>query len=169
MTQRQSTREHFHGVLERDQALLSSLLESSPEAVSARGSIPSGDETILIVDDEMMVLKALRRILSSLGYRILTALNGREAVEIVQNFDDRIDLALLDLGMPVMSGVEAFPVLREERPEMRILICSGFELDSASQRLIESGACGFVQKPFEIQTLARDIRSVLDEQLGSGG
>ncbi|HNT34979.1 MAG TPA: response regulator, partial [bacterium] len=62
------------------------------------------------------------------------------------------------------SGVDAFPILREKRPQMKILICSGFELDSVSQRLIEAGAGGFVQKPFELHTLAREIRAILDKK-----
>jgi len=122
----------------------------------------TGTETVMIIDDEDAVIDVTRRILERLGYSVLVARNGREAIEIAQEFAGDIHVALLDMGMPVMGGTETFPLLRECRPKIRVLICSGYELDAASQALLDAGANGFVQKPFQLRTLGMQIRHALD-------
>jgi len=125
--------------------------------------VPEGNETILIIDDDESVVDVTERILLRLGYKVLRAYNGLEAVELARDYEGDIHLALLDMGMPVMDGSEAFPLLRKERPDMKILICSGYEQDAASNKLIDGGASGFIQKPFMMKLLGREIRKVLDE------
>jgi len=125
---------------------------------------PTGSETILIIDDEPLVLHVTGQILERLGYQVLAAPNGKEAVEIAQTFEGEIHLALLDLAMPVMDGKQTFPLLRQSRPAMKIVICSGYDLNATARSLIKAGACGFVQKPFRISAIAPAIRATLDGQ-----
>ena len=131
--------------------------------VKMEDHVPEGNETILIIDDDETVVDVTEGILVRLGYIVLHAYNGMEAVELAKDYTGNIHLALLDMGMPVMDGSEAFPLLRKERPDMKILICSGYELDAASNKLIDAGASGFIQKPFRMKVLAREIREVLDK------
>ena len=134
-------------------------------ATEQRGSsdaVPGGTETILIVDDEPAVVNVIKRMVEPLGYRTLTAPNGREAVELARTFEGEIHLAILDMMMPVMNGVGAFPLLREARPEMRIIIISAFGLDASSQALLDAGASAFIPKPFRKAELAGEIRRALD-------
>ncbi|NUN95047.1 MAG: PAS domain S-box protein, partial [Candidatus Omnitrophica bacterium] len=135
--------------------------EEEPKPEPERAPIPRGSETILLVEDEDQVLRVERDILERLGYRTLSARNGQEAVQIAREHPDRIDLAILDMAMPVMDGPTAFPLLRGVRPDMKIVVCSGFDAGSEAESLLESGAVGFIQKPFTTQTLASEIRAAL--------
>ncbi len=123
----------------------------------------SKDELVLVVDDEDIILSITREILDTLGYKSIAARNGKQAIEKVREFCGKIQLVLLDLGMPVMSGVEAFPKLLEIDPDLKVVICSGFERDGATQNLLEMGARDLVQKPFSKRTLAETVRRVIDE------
>jgi len=118
--------------------------------------------TILIIDDEEMVLDVSKQFLEIHGYKTILANNGQEAVNIAQNYDNDIHLALLDMGMPVMGGQETFPLLKKARPELKVIICSGYELDSAAQLLLDSGANAFLQKPFRLKSLTQKVHEVLD-------
>jgi len=120
-----------------------------------------GRETILLVDDEEVVATVTREILEGLGYNVLVARNGREAVDMAKNYRERIDLSILDLGMPVMSGAQAYFLLTEVHPEMKVIICSGYELGPAAQALLDAGAAAFVQKPYRTDDLAAEIRKAL--------
>jgi len=131
--------------------------EQKPEITT-----PSGNETILVIDDEAVVLNTAMNILESFGYHVLLAVNGQEAVDIVQNFDGEIHLALLDMGMPILGGAETFPLIKKARPDIKVIICSGYELDAAAQALLDAGADAFVQKPFRMEKLAREIRKIFD-------
>jgi two-component system, cell cycle sensor histidine kinase and response regulator CckA len=99
--------------------------------------------------------------LPRLGYGTLVARNGREAVELARTHAGPILLALLDMGMPVMGGAEAFGLLREVRPGLKVIISSGYELDGAAQQLLDRGADGFLQKPFRMNELAALLREAL--------
>ena len=123
---------------------------------------PRGAATILIVDDEMYVTRVTQKILEGLGYRTLTATNGYEAVELVKTFDGDIHLVILDMGMPIMSGPEAFPLMMEQRPDLKVIVCSGYELDRSAQGLIDAGASSFLQKPFRKTELALAIKEALE-------
>ena len=118
--------------------------------------------TILLIDDDVMVLQIVQQLLESLDYRVLTASNGRDALHVVETYEDEIDIAMLDLGMPVMNGHEAFPLLKERRPEMKILICSGYAANGPAKELLEQGAAGFVPKPFDLGTLSNALEDALN-------
>jgi CheY-like chemotaxis protein len=131
-------------------------------AAPIRRAFPTGDETILLVDDDEAVVDVTRAILERLSYRVLVARHGVEAVEIARAYDGPIHLALLDMGMPLAGGAEAFPFLREARPDMRVLISSGYEMNDVVEGLLAAGADAFLQKPYRISGLARGLRQVLD-------
>lgn len=120
--------------------------------------------TVLVIDDETMVLDVTKILLEKLGYHILTARNGREAVQLAETYEGDIDVALLDLGMPVMNGHQAFPLLRQRRPEMKILICSGYAANGPASELLDDGAVGFVPKPFDLDILSNAVRNALNNR-----
>lgn len=122
----------------------------------------TGTETILIVDDEEIFVKVIREVVEGLGFTMLTAGNGAEAIDIAKSHPGEIHLILLDMGMPVMSGPEAFSQLVRARPGIKVIICSGYGLDKASRALLDAGAFSFLQKPFMPRDLIAEIRRALD-------
>ncbi len=141
-------------------ALLPVAGSDSPLAPSRRG------ETILLVDDEALVRRIGRTLLSKLGYDILEASDGLEALEICRAQGDRIHLVLLDLTMPNLTGKETFARLQEIHPELPVLICSGYLVD-LNEFTSECGACpdGFVQKPYHFEEMAEMVRQTLDRRI----
>jgi len=143
-------------------------LPATPAEIPAwpkpESGIPTGTETLLVIDDEAIVLDATRKMLERLGYQVLCARNGEEALELARSFEGDIHLALLDMGMPVMGGAEAWPRLKEIRPGLKVIVCSGYELDASSQALLDAGASAFLQKPFRVTELAQALRRALEEQ-----
>jgi len=139
------------------------------EQVSFKSATPRGyGETILVVDDETLLLSLLAEVLTAHGYHVLSARNGVEAVEIYRREHDRIQLVLLDVVMPEMGGVEAFEKMRAINPEVRVVVCSGFAQDSAVREIVRKGALGFMAKPyltedileFVAKSLRRDVPRV---------
>ena len=121
-----------------------------------------GSEMILLVDDEEMIIKVAERILKKLGYRVMTAQNGQEAVEIYRTHRDRIDLVILDMIMPGMGGKELYNTLKKMNPEAKVLLSSGYSIDGEAMEIMESGCNGFLQKPFSPSQLSQKIREILD-------
>jgi CheY-like chemotaxis protein len=105
----------------------------------------------------------ITKLLTRFGYSVLTATNGQEAIEVARTFDGEIHLVLLDMGMPVMGGAEAYPLLRHARPEIKVIIYSGYELDATAQALLDAGASAFIQKPFQMTALGAEIRRALQD------
>jgi len=124
--------------------------------------VRAGGITVLLVDDEVAILSATRRLLERQGYSVLTAETGAEALQIAQNAAGPIHVVLLDLRMPGMSGSEVFDPLAAARPEARIVICSGYELDAQAQALLDRGAAGFVRKPFRLDEVEAAIAQSLE-------
>jgi len=118
--------------------------------------------TILLVDDEVAILSGTRRLLERHGYTVLTAESGPEALQVAEHATGSIDVILLDLRMPGMSGSEVFGPLAVARPDARIIICSGYELDAHAQALLDRGAAAFVRKPFRLDELRAAITGALD-------
>ncbi len=132
-------------------------------AAAPAGTLPKGGETVLVVDDEALNRDAARRVLERLGYRVLLASDGREAVEIAQRSRDEIDLVVLDLIMPLMSGFEALPRLTRALPEAKIMICTGLELtQQARLELDNNGIDVRLKKPYRMQELAGEVRRLLE-------
>ncbi len=122
----------------------------------------SPDETILIVDDEDVVRRAVIRLLSRFGYEVLQASDGAEAVATFEANRERIAITVLDMVMPRESGDVAFHRIRHLAPDARILLASGHAANETVEGLILEGAVGFVQKPYRIAHLNKLIRQALD-------
>jgi two-component system, cell cycle sensor histidine kinase and response regulator CckA len=140
--------------------------ESLVSTTSKPESIPndfSGDATILVVDDEEPVQKMVRSTLEKYGYHVLTAANGREALKVFQNNHKAIDLVLLDMTMPVMSGEETLLRLREVRRDIRVIVSSGYNEIEALRRFGET-VNGFLQKPYRANQLGEKIKLTLQSR-----
>lgn len=122
-----------------------------------------GSETILIVDDHETIWDFLIEALQKLGYSVLLAENGIDAVEIYAANPDCIDLVLLDMIMPKAGGHQTFYRIRELDPEANILLSSGFVSEEEVDDLLNQGARGFLRKPHRLAEVAAEIRRVLDE------
>ncbi|MCJ7618198.1 MAG: response regulator, partial [Desulfobacterales bacterium] len=124
----------------------------------------TGTETILLIEDEDLVIDVIRSMLEGLGYHILTARNGSEAIYIARIFDGDIDLAIMDIVLPDIEGDKLYPLIMEARPKLKVIVCSGYELDGQAQEILDSGAQDFIQKPFSVKTLSEKLRKVLMEK-----
>ncbi len=122
-----------------------------------------GTETILLVDDEELVRDLGARILGKAGYQVLTATNGKEALDLFEKERGQLSLVILDLIMPVMGGKECLKELLKIDPQAKVLIASGFSADASTKESVGMGVRGFVSKPFRMKELLRQVRKVLDE------
>ena len=129
----------------------------------AENTLPAGNETILIVDDHETIWDFLIDALSGLGYSVLLAENGLDAVEIYESNPDEIDLVLLDMIMPKSGGHQTFLRLKAIDPDVKVLLSSGFVSEKEVGDLLEQGACGFLPKPHRLPVVLKEIRRVLDE------
>jgi CheY-like chemotaxis protein len=116
---------------------------------------------LLLVDDEEIILEATTAMIESLGLRVITATNGREALEIVRRQDQTIDLILMDLTMPHMDGREAFQAIRRIHPKMPIILSSGYNEQESIQAFTGRGLAAFLQKPYTLQALRQLVLEVL--------
>jgi PAS domain S-box-containing protein len=130
-------------------------------AQAAAAEPAGGSETILLIDDEGMILEVAQQMLATLGYTVLTASGGTRALEVFRENHKRIDLVILDMIMPGMSGDRVFEALLEIDPRARILLSSGYSLDGQAMEIMGRGCLGFIQKPFSIEELALKLRQVL--------
>lgn len=119
---------------------------------------------VLLIEDEDIVMEVNTAMLDRLGYRVITAETGAEAVSHAESFKGTIDLALLDIGLPDMDGSELFPLLRKARPDMKVIICSGYSIDTGAEKILRAGADGFLQKPFAFATLAEVLTSQIERR-----
>ena len=121
-----------------------------------------GTETLLLVDDERVVLDVGRAMLAKLGYQVLTAASGAAAIELYRAKQDAIAMVILDMIMPGMSGGQTFDALKAIDPDIRVLLSSGYSIDGEATTILENGCRGFIQKPFGLEQLARKVREVLE-------
>ena len=124
--------------------------------------ILKGTETILLVDDETMVLAVSKDMLESLGYRVHTAGSGQEAITVYEEKKEQIDLVILDMIMAGLSGGETFDRLWKINPEIRVLLSSGYSVKGQAQEILDRGCLSFLQKPFTLEALSRKIRETLN-------
>ena len=121
-----------------------------------------GSESVLLIDDEAMVLDVSRELLEGLGYSVATADSGRAAIDTLAAQTDDIDLVILDFTMPEMGGEETFRRLKSIRPDVPVLVSSGFSLNDEVREILQHERTGFIQKPFRLHTLSQKVREVLD-------
>jgi PAS domain S-box-containing protein len=123
-----------------------------------------GSETILLVDDEALIVDVSKKMIEGLGYEVLPAKSGDEALKIYQRSYDRIDIVILDMIMPYLNGGEVYKLMKEINPEVKVLLSSGYSLNGQAESIMERGCNGFIQKPFDVGQLSQKIREVLDEK-----
>lgn len=128
----------------------------------AEPDIIKGTGTILLVDDEPDVLASSTELLEEAGYTVLAASSGKEAVEIFRNNASEIVLVILDMVMPHMDGGDVYQALRDIHPDVRVLLASGFSKDGYAGELLEQGVRGFLQKPFRIIEIHKEVSQILD-------
>ncbi len=124
--------------------------------------LPSGAETILVAEDNEAIRMAIGETLGELGYVILSAANGIEALEILETQAQTISLLLSDMVMPEMGGLELAQIGSRRHPGLKTIIMSGHPLTQSQDALRKVGILDWIQKPFDIDTLAQQIRDTLD-------
>jgi len=141
---------------------------SNNKAEKEKEDVPElskGTETILVIDDEKMVIDVTREILEVLGYDVIMATSGDEAVDIYRRNKSEISLVVLDMIMPGMSGGETFDALKQINPLVKVILSSGYSLNNKVSEILQRGCLAFLQKPFSIQELSRVIRKTLAEKV----
>jgi PAS domain S-box-containing protein len=139
--------------------------EGEPEALEqkapASAAVARGSGTVLIVDDEAMILDVGQKMLRRLGYEPITAQSGEQALERFREAGGNIDLVILDMIMPGMDGRATFAQLKALDPQVRVLLSTGFSLDGPASELLEHGCQGVIQKPFTVEQLSEKLKTLL--------
>ncbi len=123
-----------------------------------------GTETVLIVDDEEAVLEVSKELLEALGYMVLTAKDGREAIDVYRTNMNDIDIVLLDMVMPRMGGGKVYDRMKQINPNVTVVLSSGYSMRGEATDILNRGCNGFIQKPFTMRELSGKIREVLDKR-----
>jgi PAS domain S-box-containing protein len=118
--------------------------------------------TVLIAEDEVSVCKVGKRMLERLGFHVLTAYDGREALKVYSEHADELVCVLLDLTMPHMSGDEVFREIRQQDPKARVILCSGYSEQDVAQRFVGENLTGFIHKPYQLEALKKTLGKVID-------
>ncbi|MBN2804165.1 MAG: response regulator [Deltaproteobacteria bacterium] len=124
-------------------------------------SLTKGEGKVLLVDDEKMIRRSAGRLITKLGYDVIDASNGVEAMEILESQEHFFSIVILDLIMPVMNGEETFKRIKQFEPALPILISSGYSQDDKVNQLIQGGAAGFIQKPYGMTALNDAIKEFM--------
>jgi PAS domain S-box-containing protein len=132
------------------------------EAILEEPEVAEGSETILLVDDDEQIINVCRALLEKLGYTVIAAFNGEEAMDCIQKKGKEVDLVILDMIMPGMDGGMTFDKLRELYPSMPVILSSGYSIDGQAKQIMERGCNGFLQKPFSMAELSQKIRLILE-------
>jgi CheY-like chemotaxis protein len=119
-------------------------------------------KTVLIVEDEEAVFDITQEMLESLGYRVIVAKTGKDAIHTAETFDGQIDLALLDINLPDMEGGKLYPLLMKARPNLKVIVFSGYTIDGLARNIMDEGAQDFLQKPFSLASLSEKLKKVLE-------
>jgi len=133
------------------------------QEIPVEGRLIKGSETILLVDDEEMIIDVGQAMLERLGYRVFAAQSGQRAVDVVTKLGNEIDLVIIDMIMPGMDGGKTFDRIREIQPEIPVMLSSGYAIDGQANKIMRRGCNGFIQKPFNISEFSKQVRRILDE------
>jgi len=139
---------------------------SEKEVVKEQGlsiDMLKGSETILLVDDEEIIIDVGQALLKKMGYKVLIARSGKEAIEIYEAHQNEIDIVLLDMIMPHMGGGDAYDMLKAINPNIKVLLSSGYSITGQATGIMKRGCNGFIQKPFSLRGLSQKIREILDK------
>lgn len=132
------------------------------EIETCKPEIKSGKGTILLVDDEINVIEVTKEMLLNVGYEVMTARGGVEAIEIYKKHQWDIDLIILDLIMPGLSGGETFDCMKAINPNVRVLLSSGYSLKGEAREVLGRGCNGFLQKPYTLAQLSEKLKGIID-------
>ena len=135
--------------------------ESEDSCLPDRVSNGQG-RTVLVVDDESIVVATLTELLSEIGYRVIAVSNGKRAIEVFSTNPDGFNAVVMDLSMPEMDGKECFAKLHEIDPGVRVILITGFSRDGRVQELLDMGVKGFLQKPFRLEKLSAVLADIID-------
>ena len=135
--------------------------EASIEKEAAPAAIIKGSGTILLIDDEKMILDVGIELLEELGYTVQSAMSGQEAIDIFQKDRGKFDLVIMDMIMPEMGGGETFDRLKEIDPDVKVLLSSGYSINGQATKILRRGCDGFIQKPFNMNQLAEKVQKIL--------
>ena len=124
-------------------------------------TVAKGTGTILLIDDEEMIIKVGEELLQELGYSVIAARSGEEAVKLYNKNRDKIDLVVMDMIMPGMGGGETFDRLKAVNPDVKVLLSSGYSINGQASKILERGCDGFIQKPFNLNQLSEKIRGIV--------
>ncbi|MFO7687728.1 MAG: response regulator [Desulfobacterales bacterium] len=130
--------------------------------VPAKKVLLKGSETVLLVDDEEMIHHVCAAMLETMGYLVVAARSGKQAVDAVRQNMPGIDLVILDLTMPGMDGGQTFDCIREIQPAMPVILSSGYAVNGQVKKIMQKGCNGFIQKPFNFSELSQKVRETLD-------
>jgi len=122
------------------------------------GEIVTGEGTVLLVDDEEIIIDVSEQLLKRLGYRVLTAGSGKAAIDIYKGKEAEIDMVILDMIMPSMGGRETYDRLKAINPDIKVLLSSGYSINGQAREILDRGCNGFIQKPFNMKELSQKIR-----------
>ncbi|MGD9082029.1 MAG: PAS domain S-box protein [Desulfobacterales bacterium] len=137
--------------------------QSVEEISETYEQIIKGDKTILLVDDEEIVIDVGSQLLKKLGYNVIEAGNGKEAIQLFGEWRDKIDIVILDMIMPDIGGGEVYDRIKEIDPQVKVLLSSGYSIDGQATDILKRGCNSFIQKPFNMTTLSKKIREVLNK------
>ena len=129
-----------------------------------KGKILDGSETVLLVDDEDVIIEVSLEILNALGYQVLTARSGKEAIEVYKKNKDKIELVILDMIMPDLGGGETYDRIKGINPDIKVLLLSGYSTNGQAQEILDRGCDGFIQKPFNMKQVSQKLREILDKK-----
>jgi len=124
-------------------------------------AVEKGNETILLVDDEAVIIDVGSQLLEKLGYTVIKAKGGAEAIRMYQENKEKIDLVILDMIMPDVGGSEVHEKIKIIDPEVKILLSSGYSINGQAMEILNKGCNGFIQKPFNLKDFSKKIRDVL--------
>ena len=130
--------------------------------VQKNKNLVTGNESILIVDDEFSILNFVFQALQRSGYKLFTAVSGEQALELYIAKQSKIDLIILDMNMPGMGGEKCLIELLKINPDVKVIISSGYSIDGQKNMLKDIGATAYIAKPYKLANLSKLIREVLD-------
>ncbi|MBU0987864.1 MAG: PAS domain S-box protein [Proteobacteria bacterium] len=129
--------------------------------VEIQEPIKKGSGTILLVDDEEMILDVASLLLKNLGYTVIEAKGGKEAITLFEKNQDKIDLIILDMTMPDMGGGETFDRIKTIKSDVKVLLASGYSIKGQPSEIMKRGCNGFIQKPFDVKHLSRKVEEII--------
>ena len=128
----------------------------------AKAEVSTGSGTILMIEDEDVVIEVTQAMLEILGYRVMVAKTGKDAIHIAETFDGQIDLALLDIKLPDINGRNLYPLIMKARSNLKVIVWSGYSIDGPAREILDEGAQDFIQKPFSVSALSEKLKEVLE-------